>query len=188
MKKPIITLALLAASTTTFAGGSNSNATSLNHTLNDALSVSSVDSHDDNRNYIKNPDIPVHSAIAPGLVTGGNDMCVGSTSVAAQTMMVGASAAWTRESENCNRRKDAAIWFNMGYKMKDIRMVQAGIARLCQGGGNAEAASAAGIDCGQPAVIPPVDIHVDKREPVNGKVSRNSFKTGIQSFDNRSYN
>ena len=70
-------------------------------------------------------EIPVASAVAPSLMSGGNDSCLKSTSGGVSTLQVGLSAGNYRVDEDCNRRKDAQMLFTLNMKI-------AAITRMCQ--------------------------------------------------------
>jgi len=84
-------------------------------------------------------DIPVSSAYAAPL-TSADDTCMGSTSAGVQAMGFGISLGSTWRDEDCVRRKDARMFYNM--KMTDIAL-----ARMCQKGDNRAAVEAAGSVC-----------------------------------------
>ena len=69
--------------------------------------------------------IPVASAVAPSLMSGGNDSCLKSTSGGVSTLQVGVSAGTYRLDKDCNRRKDAQMLFTLNMKI-------AAITRMCQ--------------------------------------------------------
>ena len=70
-------------------------------------------------------EIPVASAVAPSLMSGGQDSCLKSTSGGVSTLQVGVSAGAYRLDEHCNRRKDAQMLFTLNMKI-------AAITRMCQ--------------------------------------------------------
>ena len=74
-------------------------------------------------------EIPVASAVAPSLMSGGNDSCLKSTSGGVSTLQVGVSAGAYRLDEHCNRRKDAQMLFTLNMKI-------AAITRMCQSDDN----------------------------------------------------
>jgi len=69
--------------------------------------------------------IPVNTAVAPSLMSGGNDSCLQSTSGGVQSTVVGFSSGKYIQDEECNRRKDAAVLKNLGMSV-------AAVARMCQ--------------------------------------------------------
>ena len=70
-------------------------------------------------------EIPVASAVAPSLMSGGNDSCLKSTAGGISTLNVGISSGKYIQDEECNRRKDAAVLFTLNMKI-------AAITRMCQ--------------------------------------------------------
>ena len=70
-------------------------------------------------------EIPVASAVAPSLMSGGNDSCLKSTSGGVSTLQIGISSGKYVEDEDCNRRKDAQMLFTLNMKI-------AAITRMCQ--------------------------------------------------------
>ena len=70
-------------------------------------------------------EIPVASAVAPSLMSGGNDSCLKSLSGGVSTLQVGISAGRYQIDEDCNRRKDAMLLFTLNMKI-------AAITRMCQ--------------------------------------------------------
>ena len=70
-------------------------------------------------------EIPVASAVAPSLMSGGNDSCLKSVSGGVSTLQIGISSGKYVEDEECNRRKDAQMLFTLNMKI-------AAITRMCQ--------------------------------------------------------
>ena len=70
-------------------------------------------------------EIPVASAVAPSLMSGGNDSCLKSTSGGVSTLHIGISTGKYIQDEECNRRKDATVLFTINMKI-------AAITRMCQ--------------------------------------------------------
>ena len=70
-------------------------------------------------------EIPVASAVAPSLMSGGNDSCLKSTAGGISTLNVGISSGKYIQDEECNRRKDAQMLFTLNMKI-------AAITRMCQ--------------------------------------------------------
>ena len=70
-------------------------------------------------------EIPVASAVAPSLMSGGNDSCLKSTSGGISTLQIGISKGHYIQDEECNRRKDATVLFTINMKI-------AAITRMCQ--------------------------------------------------------
>lgn len=84
-------------------------------------------------------DIPVSGAHAAAL-TSADDTCMGSTSAGFQGMSFGISFGSTWRDEDCVRRKDSRMFYNM--QMKDVA-----VARMCQKADNRAAVEAAGAVC-----------------------------------------
>ena len=74
-------------------------------------------------------EIPVASAVAPSLMSGGNDSCLKSTSGGVSTLQIGISSGKYEVDEDCNRRKDAQMLFTLNMKI-------AAITRMCQSDDN----------------------------------------------------
>ena len=70
-------------------------------------------------------EIPVASAVAPSLMSGGNDSCLKSTAGGISTLNVGISSGKYIQDEECNRRKDAQMLFTLNMKI-------AAITTMCQ--------------------------------------------------------
>jgi len=74
-------------------------------------------------------EIPVASAVAPSLMSGGNDSCLKSVSGGVSTLQIGISSGKYEIDEDCNRRKDAQMLFTLNMKI-------AAITRMCQNDDN----------------------------------------------------
>ena len=83
---------------------------------------------------------PVTTAIAPSLMSTGNDSCLISRSTAAQFVSVGLSGGYYKQDEECNRRRDAKVF-------KDLGMSIAAVSRMCQNELNWSAMFEAGTPC-----------------------------------------
>tara|TARA_R100000657_G_C4657626_1_gene101517 strand:+ start:411 stop:1037 length:627 start_codon:yes stop_codon:yes gene_type:complete len=70
-------------------------------------------------------EIPVASAVAPSLMSGGQDSCLKSVSGGVSTLQIGISSGKYELDEDCNRRKDAQMLFTLNMKI-------AAITRMCQ--------------------------------------------------------
>ena len=70
-------------------------------------------------------EIPVASAVAPTLMSGGNDSCLKSTSNGVSSLHFGVSNGKYVQDPECNRRKDAQMLFTLNMKI-------AAITRMCQ--------------------------------------------------------
>ncbi len=69
--------------------------------------------------------IPVASAVAPSLMSGGNDSCLKSVAGGVSSLKIGISTGKYQQDEECNRRKDAAVLYTLNMKI-------AAITRMCQ--------------------------------------------------------
>lgn len=69
--------------------------------------------------------MPVYSAIAPSLMSSGNDTCLKSKSGGAQFVMIGITAGQYIQDKECNRRKDAKT-------LKELGMSIAAVSLMCQ--------------------------------------------------------
>jgi len=85
-------------------------------------------------------EIPVASAVAPSLMSGGNDSCLKSTSGGVSTLQIGISSGKYVEDEECNRRKDAQMLFTLNMKI-------AAITRMCQSDKNWMSMFESGTPC-----------------------------------------
>lgn len=145
MKKTILSAAIAALITSpmAFAASNPSSAAGGNSNLanaNDAVAASNIliDSHDNNG--VKNPKLPVYTAIAPSISVNWD--CEGkSLAMAGQTSILGLSFGKTGEREHCIRMKYATLVYNMG---------DAGPAKalLCQDPSVRKAYETAGTSCG----------------------------------------
>ena len=70
-------------------------------------------------------EIPVASAVAPSMMSGGNDSCLKSTTGGVSSLHFGLSSGNYVQDEECNRRKDAQMLFTLNMKI-------AAITRMCQ--------------------------------------------------------
>lgn len=83
---------------------------------------------------------PVMSAVAPSLMSTGQDTCLMSTSGGLQLIDLGLSAGSYKQDEECNRRRDAKLLSDLGMKVPAI-------SRMCQNLDNWKAMLAAGSPC-----------------------------------------
>jgi len=98
----------------------------------------------DNSVYEAQDRNPVSSAVAPNLVTGGDDICLGSSSAGAQGVGFGISFGTTTQDENCVMIKQTKLLSSLGLK-------NSAIARMCANEDMALAMKSDGY-CGDPAV------------------------------------
>ena len=125
-------LVLLLTSSFSFAQTDSGNTSTQSGDLNTNQQGATVDSNNTtttNTNQYNGAgsasEIPVASAVAPSLMSGGNDSCLKSTSGGISTLQVGFSKGDYVQDEECNRRKDAQMLFTLNMKI-------AAITRMCQ--------------------------------------------------------
>lgn len=90
---------------------------------------------------VENDESDAWSAIAPAL-TAGSDVCLGSTTGAAQTPFAGISFGTTWTDENCENIRSAKALYAMGQTKAAILVMC-----LANGGRNVLALEAGGFDC-----------------------------------------
>lgn len=83
---------------------------------------------------------PVNTAIAPSLMSQGSDTCLQSKSAGAQILDIGLSGGAYKQDEECNRRRDAKVF-------KDLGMILPAVSRMCQNKDNWEAMFISGTPC-----------------------------------------
>jgi hypothetical protein len=83
---------------------------------------------------------PVNTAIAPSLMSSGSDSCLRSKSSALQALTIGLSGGYYIQDEECNRRRDAKVF-------KDLGMSIAAVSRMCQNEDNWLAMFMSGTPC-----------------------------------------
>ena len=83
---------------------------------------------------------PVTTAIAPSLMSSGSDTCLQSKSGGMQLLDMGLSAGAYKQDEECNRRRDARMF-------KDLGMTVAALSRMCQNDENWKAMFMSGSPC-----------------------------------------
>lgn len=84
--------------------------------------------------------MPVNTAIAPSLMSNGTDTCLISRTSGLQIVGIGYSNGKYKQDEECNRRKDARMFNELG-------MTIAAVSRMCQNKGNWRAMFDAGTPC-----------------------------------------
>tara|TARA_R100001198_G_scaffold72457_1_gene44667 strand:- start:129 stop:782 length:654 start_codon:yes stop_codon:yes gene_type:complete len=85
-------------------------------------------------------EIPVASAVAPSLMSGGQDSCLKSTSGGISSLHFGLSSGQYVQDEECNRRKDAQMLFSLNMKI-------ASITRMCGNDATWLAMFRSGVPC-----------------------------------------
>lgn len=83
---------------------------------------------------------PVNTAIAPSLMSSGSDSCLRSRSSGLQALTIGLSGGYYLQDEECNRRRDAKVF-------KDLGMSVAAVSRMCQNEENWKAMFVSGTPC-----------------------------------------
>lgn len=83
---------------------------------------------------------PVNTAIAPSLMSSGQDTCLRSASGGMQIDVLGINGGRYVQDEECNRRKDSKV-------LKDMGMSIAAVSRMCQNINNWTAMFIAGTPC-----------------------------------------
>lgn len=83
---------------------------------------------------------PVNTAIAPSLMSSGQDTCLRSASGGMQIDVLGINGGRYVQDEECNRRKDSKV-------LKDMGMTIAAVSRMCQNNNNWTAMFIAGTPC-----------------------------------------
>ena len=135
MKKAIVVL--LCFSSFAFGQDTDSgNTSSQSGDLNTNQQGATVDSNNEtttNTNQYNGAgsasEIPVASAVAPSLMSGGNDSCLKSVSGGVSTLQIGISSGKYVEDEECNRRKDAQMLYTLNMKIAAITRTPAPRAR-----------------------------------------------------------
>jgi len=151
MKKTIISLALVAASTAAFSQTIVTESTNTNNNTNISTSTSTNNNTNvnhttgemTNRNITESTQTlrqPPPTAVAPAVTTINNDVCAVVASGAVQTQIFGISMGGTMRDMNCERIKLAKNLFDMGMKV-------AAVATLCQDERVFAAMMAAGTPC-----------------------------------------
>jgi hypothetical protein len=111
--------------------------------LNNNNQNSTVDSFNENTTNIgagAGEPTPVMTAIAPSLMSSGNDSCLKSKSGGMQLLALGVSGGAYKQDEECNRRRDAKVF-------KDLGMVLPAVSRMCQNKENWVAMFESGTPC-----------------------------------------
>ena len=83
---------------------------------------------------------PMPTAIAPSLMSSGSDTCLMSRSSGLQLLDIGLSGGYYQQDEECNRRRDAKVF-------KDLGMMIPAISRMCQNYDNWKAMFISGTPC-----------------------------------------
>ena len=83
---------------------------------------------------------PVNTAIAPSLMSSGSDTCLQSRGTGIQLLDIGLSNGAYKQDEECNRRRDAKVF-------KDLGMILPAVSRMCQNQNNWKAMFESGNPC-----------------------------------------
>ena len=83
---------------------------------------------------------PVATAIAPSLMSSGSDTCLQSRGTGVQLLDIGVSRGAYKQDEECNRRRDAKVF-------KDLGMILPTVSWMCQNESNWNAMFTAGTPC-----------------------------------------
>lgn len=83
---------------------------------------------------------PVATAIAPSLMSSGSDTCLQSRGTGVQLLDIGVSRGAYKQDEECNRRRDAKVF-------KDLGMILPAVSRMCQNEDNWRAMFQSGNPC-----------------------------------------
>lgn len=83
---------------------------------------------------------PVNTAIAPSLMSSGSDTCLQSRGTGIQLLDIGLSNGAYKQDEECNRRRDAKVF-------KDLGMILPAVSRMCQNRNNWKAMFESGNPC-----------------------------------------
>lgn len=129
---------LLIAALTLVTGGAMAQSQESNNTVNPNSTAGAVASFDSHNTY-EAAKAPVASAFAPAL-SAGFDTCMGSTSGAVSSSVIGIAIGKTYVDENCKTLKNARELWNMGQRA-------AALARMCMDDQNREAMEATGYVC-----------------------------------------
>ncbi len=83
---------------------------------------------------------PMPTAIAPSLMSSGSDTCLKSRSTGLQLLDIGLAGGYYQQDEECNRRRDAKVFSDLG-------MMIPAISRMCQSSQNWKAMFVSGTPC-----------------------------------------
>jgi len=132
-------------STTNIDGSSNQttgdlNSNTQNSTVNSNNQTTDTSTTTNNYGAGAGSAQPVMSAVAPSLMSNGVDTCLMSKSAGVQVIDLGISGGAYKQDAECNRRRDAKLF-------KDLGLTVPAISRMCQNRDNWEAMFAAGTPC-----------------------------------------
>lgn len=121
-------------------GDLNTNTQNTNSTVNSNNTTNSTSNTTQNIGAGAGKATPPPSAIAPSLMSSGSDSCLMSRSGALQIDVLGLSTGAYKQDEECNRRRDAKMFNDLGMKI-------AAVTRMCQTLENWKAMFEAGSPC-----------------------------------------
>jgi hypothetical protein len=118
----------------------NTNANTNDTTVNSTATNTNNNNNNNDSNIKQEVITAPPSAIAPTVMTGGNDTCTVTFSAAVQTQILGASTGGHIRDLNCERLKNSKTLYNMGMKV-------AAVALMCQDKSVYKAMEMAGTPC-----------------------------------------
>lgn len=121
-------------------GDLNTNTQNNNSTVNSNNTSSDASKTVNNYGAGAGQSSPVMSAVAPSLISTGQDTCLRSTGAALQLNIAGLSGGGYVQDEECNRRRDTKLF-------KDLGLSIVAISRMCQNEDNWKAMFMAGSPC-----------------------------------------
>ena len=83
---------------------------------------------------------PMPTAVSPSLMSSGSDTCLKSRGTGLQLLDIGLAGGYYAQDEECNRRRDARLFSDLG-------MMIPAISRMCQSDDNWKAMFVSGTPC-----------------------------------------
>lgn len=83
---------------------------------------------------------PMPTAVAPSMISSGSDTCLKSRGTGLQLLDIGLAGGYYLQDEECNRRRDARLFSDLG-------MMIPAISRMCQNEDNWKAMFVSGTPC-----------------------------------------
>ena len=83
---------------------------------------------------------PMPTAVAPSMMSSGSDTCLKSRGTGLQLLDIGLAGGYYAQDEECNRRRDARLFSDLG-------MMIPAISRMCQSHDNWKAMFVSGTPC-----------------------------------------
>jgi hypothetical protein len=118
----------------------NTNTNTNDTTVNSTATNTNTNNNNNDSNITQEIITAPPSAIAPTVMTGGNDTCTVTFSAAVQTQILGASGGGHIRDLNCERLKNSKTLYNMGMKV-------AAVSLMCQDPSVYRAMEMAGTPC-----------------------------------------